>query len=176
MTGVFKGRKHKGASMRLEHLSQKENFGFVRSRLRIVRLFRFLLKARHEQFAGLVTFASLVESIKALDQTLDHCELLLRRYAVGEISEVELHDLLHDDVYTSLEEEVAYPRPSDREEQASIDADDLMERVWGEMRPYVRALQDSLSSTWDDAAFAVPEWRLQFERDEGPHLNAPARS
>ena len=56
MTGVFKGKQHKGESMRLERLVREEDFRFVRSRLRVVRLFRYLLKARYDQFAGLPTF------------------------------------------------------------------------------------------------------------------------
>lgn len=175
MTGVFKGRKHKGSTMRLDHLAQEENFGFVRSRLRVVRLFRYLLKARHDQFAGLPTFTSLIESIRALDRTLDNCERLLRRYAVGEISEVELQNLLQDDVYTTLDEEASNLRPWNHDDdQASVDAHDLMGRIWEELMAHVRALQDALLSVWDDVAFAVPDWRLQFERDEGPHLNNPA--
>jgi hypothetical protein len=168
MTGVFRGRKNKGASMRLEHLAREENFQFVRSRLRIVRLFRYLLKARHDQFAGLPTFTALAKSITSLDRTLDHCELLLRRYAVGEMSMVELRELLHDDVYTTLDEDASDLRPSNHDDdQASMDANELMERIWEEIMTHVRTLQDALLSASDNASFAVPEWRLQFERDEG---------
>lgn len=177
MTGVLKGQKHKDTSMRLEHLAQAENFRFVRSRLRAVRLFRYFLKARNDQFAGLPTFASLTESIAVLDRILDHCERLLRRCAVGEISNPELQNLLHDDVCTTLDDETSYPRPSNNDdEQASRDANVLMERIWDEMMTHVRSLQDTLSSASDDAAFAVPDWRLQFERDEGLHLNEAASS
>jgi len=177
MTGVYKGKKRIGASMRLERLAQEEDFPFVRSRLRVVRLFRYLLKARHDQFAGLPTFTSLTESITALDQTLDHCEQLLRRFAAGEMSVVELSELLHDDVYTTLDEGASDLRPSNHDDdQASMDANELMERIWEEIMTHVRTLQDALSSASDNASFAVPEWRLQFERDEGPCLNVGARS
>lgn len=177
MTGVFKGKQHKGESMRLERLVREEDFRFVRSRLRVVRLFRYLLKARYDQFAGLPTFTSLTNSITALDRTLDYCELLLRQYAVGKISSSELRDFLHDGVYSALDDDASLLRQTDHpDDQASMDANDLMERVWDEMMAYVPALQDALSSVSDNETFGVPEWRLQFERDEGPHLNEPARS
>lgn len=154
--------------MRLEHLAQEENFQFVRSRLKVVRLFRYLLKARHSQFAGLQTFTSLTASIMALDRTLDHCELLLRRCAIGEISALELQELLHDDVNAALDDVTFDMRPPNlSDDMASTDAVDLMERIWQEIMTHVRQLQDVLLSTWENASFAVPEWRLQFERDEG---------
>lgn len=73
MATGFKGRKPKGSSAPLEHLAQAENFSHVRSRLRTVRIFRCLLKARNDQFAGLPTFTALTKSIAAFDRILDQC-------------------------------------------------------------------------------------------------------
>ncbi|WP_146033451.1 hypothetical protein [Stenotrophomonas sp. VV52] len=156
----------------LDELSKEDNFGFVRSRIGVVRLLRHLLKERHDQFQGLPTFASLVDSIEGLDGILDECELVLRRYVVGELSADELDALIHDDIVSALNDDVSDLRPMDcADDQGSEDAQVLMERTWADLMPHTRALQDLLQSVSDDDMFAMPSWRLKFEREEAEHLS-----
>ena len=60
----------------LDKLMKEENFSFVRSRIRVVRLYRYLLKERYEQFKGLNNFHASTQSIEWLDSILEDCELL----------------------------------------------------------------------------------------------------
>lgn len=164
-------KRNKLLRLGLEKLSKEENFDFVRSRIKAVRLFRHLLKSRHDQFQKLPTFAPLLRSIEGLDRTLEECELVLRRFAVGEIAVGELDTLIRDEILSALDDNVSDLRPvGDGDNQASEDAQMLMERTWDELIPHTQSLQDALQSVWDDESFALPEWRLRFEREEAKQL------
>lgn len=169
-SGFLHNKSNKLLRLRLEDLANEEHFGFVRSRIRVVRLFRHLLKERHDQFSGMPTFAPLLRSIESLDRVLEECELLLRRYAVGEISAGDLDALIQDDVVEGLND-LEGPGGCDEDSQSSQDAEMLMDRVWDSLMPCVRSLQDALKSVWDQHDFATPDWRIRFERNESEFLN-----
>lgn len=176
VTTEFVCRSHnKLLRLSLEKLSKKDDYHFVRSRIRAVRSLRYLLKDRHDHFAGLRTFAPLVQSIESLDRFMEECELALRRYAVGEVSVDELDTLINDDIVGALNDSISELGPiGSGDDQASYDAQELMERAWSWLMPHMYALQDALQSASDVPWFAVAEWHLRFDREEERWLTVPA--
>lgn len=153
----------------LDKLMKEENFSFVRSRIRVVRLYRYLLKERYEQFKGLSTFMPLTQSIEWLDSILEDCELLFRKYALGIISVSELDRRLNDDVVHPLYDDMASNQPgASLDDVVSDDALVLMERTWADLTSYTGAFQDSLITVFGDEKFGISSWRRKFEVEEQP--------
>jgi hypothetical protein len=171
ISNFVQNRTVKLLRLSLAKLSKEDNFAFVRSRIRVVRLFRHLLKDRYDQFQGLATFAPLLRSIEGLDRTMEDCELALRQFVVGELGAGELEAIIRADILGALNDAVSDLRPiGDGDDRASDDAWVLMDRFWDELISHVEPLHDALMSVWDDETFAIPGWRLKFERDEEEHV------
>lgn len=164
--------KDKLLRLSLERLSENEDFGFVRSRIRVVRLFRYFLRERFDLFDTLETFQPLCRSLERFDRSLGQCELVLRRYAVGELSPAQLSALIDDEILNGLDEDISDLEPRTvGDDPASDDAQALMERVWEDIAAKARDLHDALLSVWDKEDFASPNWRSDFEREEAPYLS-----